>query len=158
MARNEFRISDGPVQAKFFRWPSSSPDGKRIVFQAVGRVYVQEGTSGAPKRVTPASFSPLEFAPAWSPDGRFISFVTWDDTGRGHVWKVAATGGTPQRLSREPGDYTDPAWTADGKQVIVARGDGATARGRTMTHNVWFDIVAFDAMASAAGIPGARSP
>ncbi len=154
MARNEFRISDGPVTAKFFRWPSSSPDGNRIAFQAVGRVYVQEGASGAPKRVTPTSFSPLEFAPAWSPDGRFISFVTWDDTGRGHVWKVASTGGTPQRLSREPGDYTDPTWTADGKQVIVARGDGATARGRTMTHNVWFDIVAFDAMATATGDTG----
>lgn len=154
MARNEFRISDGPVTAKFFRWPSSSPDGNRIAFQAVGRVYVQDGASGAPRRVTPASFSPLEFAPAWSSDGRFISFVTWDDTGRGHVWKVASTGGTPQRLSREPGDYTDPTWTADGKQVIVARGDGATARGRTMTHNVWFDIVAFDAMATAAGDTG----
>ncbi len=154
MARNEFRISDGPVTAKFFRWPSSSPDGNRLAFQAVGRVYVQQGASGAPKRVTPSSFSPLEFAPAWSPDGRFISFVTWDDTGRGHVWKVASSGGTPQRLSREPGDYTDPTWTADGKQVIVARGDGATARGRTMTHNVWFDIMAFDAMATAAGDTG----
>ena len=154
MARNEFRISDGPVQAQFFRWPSSSPDGRRIVFQAVGRVYVQEGASGTPRRVTPATFVPLEFAPAWSPDGRFISFVTWDDTGRGHVWKVAAAGGAPQRLTRAPGDYTDPAWTADGRQVIVARGDGATARGRTMTHNVWFDIVAFDALAPAAGDTG----
>jgi Tol biopolymer transport system component len=154
MARNEFRISDGPVRAKFFRWPSSSPDGKRIIFQAAGRVYLQDGASGAPKRVTSASFSPLEFAPAWSPAGRFISLVTWDDTGRGHVWKVAAAGGAPQRLSREPGAYTDPAWTADGKQVIVARGDGATARGRTMTYNVWFDIVAFDAMAPAAGGAG----
>jgi hypothetical protein len=29
MARNEFRISDGPIAARWFRWPSSSPDGKR---------------------------------------------------------------------------------------------------------------------------------
>lgn len=154
MARKEFRITDDPVQVKFFRWPSSSPDGRTIAFQAVGRVYAQDGAAGTPRRLTAAPFAPLEFAPAWSPDGRWISFVTWDDTGRGHVWKVPATGGMPQRLSRDPGDYTDPTWSADGRSVIVARGEGATARGRTMTHNVWFDVVRFDANAGAAGDSG----
>lgn len=150
MARNEFRITDDALQAKFFRWPSTSPDGKVIVFQAVGRVYVQEGDKGMPRRVTPDGFGPLEFAPAWSPDGRSIAFVTWDDTARGHVWKVDARGGQPQRLTREPGDYTDPVWTADGRGVIVARGEGATARQRTMTHNVWFDVVRVDANSMGA--------
>ncbi|MBK8247623.1 MAG: PD40 domain-containing protein [Gemmatimonadetes bacterium] len=154
MARKEFRISDDPVQAKFLRWPSSSPDGRTIAFQAIGRVYAQNGANGTPRRLTAAPFAPLEFAPAWSPDGRWISFVTWDDTGRGHLWKVPATGGMPQRLTRDPGDYTDPVWSADGRSVIVARGEGATARGRTMTHNVWFDVVRFDANAGAAGDSG----
>jgi Tol biopolymer transport system component len=146
MARKEFRLTDDPVQAKFFRWSSSSPDGKRLAFQALGRVHVQEGAAGTPRRLTPAAFGPLEFAPSWSPDGRFITFVTWDDSARGHVWKVPSVGGAPQRLSREPGDYTDPVWSADGRSVIVARGEGATARGRTMTHNVWYDITRFDAV------------
>lgn len=154
MARREFRITDDAVQAKFFRWSSSSPDGKRLAFQALGRVYVQDGAAGTPRRVTPASFGPLEFAPAWSPDGRTLTFVTWDDSARGHVWTVPATGGAPRRLSREPGDYTDPVWSADGKAVLVARGEGATARGRTMTHNVWYDITRFDANAAAAGDTG----
>lgn len=148
MARREFRITDDPVQVKFFRWSSSSSDGRRLAFQALGRVYVQDGAAGTPRRVTPASFGPLEFAPAWSPDGRTISFVTWDDSARGHVWTVPAAGGAPRRLSREPGDYTDPVWSADGKAVLVARGEGATARGRTMTHNVWYDITRFDASAA----------
>ena len=154
MARKEFRITDGAVQAKFFRWPSSSPDGRTIAFQAVGRVYAQDGATGTPRRLTPATFAPLEFAPAWSPDGRWVAFVTWDDTGRGHVWKVTASGGTPQRLTREPGDYTDPTWSGDGRGVIVARGEGATARQRTMTHNVWFDVMRLDANPSAAGDTG----
>ena len=154
MARHEFRITDDDIKAKFFRWPSSSPDGRTIAFQAVGRIYAQLGATGAPRRLTPNSFSPLEFAPAWSPDGRSVTFVTWDDTGRGHVYKVPATGGNPQRLTRDPGDYTDPTWSADGRSVIVARGEGATARQRTMTHNVWFDIVRIDANASAEGDTG----
>ena len=154
MARREFRIEDSPFAVKFFRWASASPDGKQIAFQAVGRVYVQAGTAGAPKRLTPPGFAPLEFAPAWSPDGRWISFVTWDDTGRGQLWKVASGGGAPQRLTSEPGDYADPVWSTDGREVIVARGEGATARGRTMTHNAWFDVVRVNANAPARGDSG----
>jgi len=148
MARREFRIADDSLAARYFRWPQSSPDGRWIAFQAVGRVYVQEGATGSPRRVTAAGFSPLEYSPAWSPDGRSIAFVTLDDTGRGHVWRAPAAGGAPQRLTREPGDYTDPVWSTDGRHVIVARGEGATARGRTMTHNAWFDVVRLDAGAA----------
>ena len=148
MARREFRIRDDSLAARYFRWPSSSPDGKRIAFQAVGRIYVQDGATGAPRRVTPAGFSPLEFAPTWSPDGRALAFVTWDDTGRGHVWTANADGSAPRRLTREAGDYTEPTWSADSRHVIVARGEGATARGRTMTHNTWFDVVRLDATAT----------
>ncbi len=154
MARREFRIEDTPLDVKFFRWSAASPDGKQITFQAVGRVYVQEGAAGKPRRLTPAAFGPLEFAPAWSPDAKWISFVTWDDTGRGHVWKSAVGGGAPQRLTSEPGDYTDPVWSADGREVIVARGEGATARGRTMTHNVWFDVVRLNATSTTRGDTG----
>ncbi|MCC6773502.1 MAG: PD40 domain-containing protein [Gemmatimonadaceae bacterium] len=154
MARNEFRISDDDIQAKFFRWPSSSANGASIAFQAVGRVYVQPAAGGTPRRLTPPSFSPLEFAPAWSPDGRSIAFVTWDDTGRGHVYRMPAAGGTPQRVTRHPGDYTDPTWSADGRSILVARGEGATARQRTMTHNVWFDVMRLDAGVSPTGDSG----
>ena len=88
-----YEFTDDPLNVRFFRWPSASADGKTIAFQAVGRVYVQEGPEGQPRRLTPPGFVPLEYSPVWSPDGRSIAFVTWDDTGRGHVWKAAATGG-----------------------------------------------------------------
>jgi Tol biopolymer transport system component len=154
MAKKEFRITDDPLQVKFFRWPTSTADGKLIAFQAAGRIYVQEGASGAPKRVTPASFEPLEYAPAWSPDGKSLAFVTWDDTARGHVWKVSASGGAPQRLTSEPGDYVDPVWSPDGQSVIVARGEGATARQGTLTHNTYFELVRVAANARQGGDAG----
>lgn len=135
MARREFRISDEAVKAQFVRWPSTNADGSLVAFQALGHVYVQRGASGSPQRVTPASFNALEYAPTWSPDGRTIAFVTFDDGNRGHLWTVPATGGAPTRLSRNEGDSVDPVWSPDGRSVVVARGDGATARGRTLTHN-----------------------
>jgi Tol biopolymer transport system component len=155
MARREFRITDDPLPIKFFRWPTATTDGRTIAFQAVGRIYVQEGASGAPRRVTPASFDPLEYMPAWSPDGRWLTFISWDDTARGHVWKVPAAGGAPQRLSRDPGDYANPAWSPDGQSVIVARGEGATARQSTLTHNAYFDLVRLVTNPPAAGDSGA---
>ena len=150
MARREFRITDEPVKAQFVRWPSATADGATIAFQALGRVYVQ-GKNGSPRRLTSASFTPLEYAPTWSPDGKWIAFVTFDDSARGGLWKVSGAGGVPVRLSREPGDFVDPVWSPDGRSVVVARGEGATARGRTLTHNGWFDLVRYSAATADTG-------
>ena len=156
MARKEFRVTDDALDIQFFRWATATADGGRIAFQAVGRIYAQDGAAGQPRRLTPATFDPLEYMPAWSPDGRWIAFVSWDDTVRGHVWKVPASGGAPQRLSREPGDYANPVWSPDGRSVVVARGEGATARQRTMTANAYFDLVRFAATPPAGGDAGTR--
>jgi Tol biopolymer transport system component/imidazolonepropionase-like amidohydrolase len=152
MARREFRITDEPVKAQFVRWPQATPDGATIVFQALGRIYSQSATNGAPRRLTPDGFKPLEYAPSVSPDGRWVTFVSIDDGNRGDLWKVATAGGAPVKLSREPGDYVDPVWSPDGQSVVVARGEGATARGRTITHNAWFDLTRFAAAGNDTGV------
>ncbi len=128
MARKEFRITDDPVKTKFIRWPSATADGSCIVFQALGHVYIQDSPGAAPRRVTATSFSALEYAPSISPDGRWITFATWDDSARGNIWRVATAGGVPSRVTKEPGDYTDPVWSPDGKWIVAGRGEGATAR------------------------------
>ena len=142
LAYEPFRIEDGPFPARFLRWHTASPDGSRLAFQAVGRIWVQPRAGGAAQRLTPSSFPDVqEFAPAWSPDGRWIAFTTWDDVEGGHVWRVESDGGQPERLTDEPGEYVHPAWSSDGSTLVLARGSGATRRGRTLTHNPWWDIV-----------------
>jgi Tol biopolymer transport system component len=141
MAFQPFRITDGPFDAKFLRWHTASPDGSRLAYQAVGRIWTQELPDGAPRRLTSEDFPLQEFAPAWSPDGRWIAFTTWVDGEGGHVWKVRSRGGNPQRLTSEAGEYVHPSWNADGSELVLVRGSGATARGRTVTHNPWWDVV-----------------
>ncbi|MGI9181659.1 MAG: amidohydrolase family protein [Longimicrobiaceae bacterium] len=152
MAHASFRISDEPFQVQFMRWQTASPDGRRLAFQSVGRIWIMDLPSGTPRRLTRESFEPLEYAPAWSPDGRWIAFTSWDDTGRGHLWKIPTGGGTPQQMSRESGDFVHPVWSPDGRQIVVARGAGSTAHGRTMTHNAWFDLVRIPASGGAAQV------
>ncbi len=141
MTRASFRITDDPFDVKFTRWHSASPDGSRVAFQAVGKIWVMDRAGGTPERLTPASFAPMEYAPAWSPDGRMLAFTTWEEPAEGHVWRVPATGGVPQRVSTEPGEYIHPVWAPDGRSLVVSRGSGATQRFRTLAWNPWYDLV-----------------
>ena len=128
-------------EARAIRWYSESPDGKRVAFQAVGHVWVMDLPSGTPRRLSPPTFVAFEYSPAWSPDGRSIAFTTWDEREGGHLWKVSSAGGTPHRLTTEAGEYINPSWSADGSQIVLARGAGETLRGRTWANNPWYDIV-----------------
>lgn len=139
------RISDGDVNVRYLRWASVSPNGRRLTFQALGRIWVQALPNGRPRRLTPAAFGPFEFQPAWSPDGQSIAFTTVDSLNRGALWRVAVSDGNaadaPKRLTRDAGEYMNPSWTPDGREIVVARGGGASARGSTIRRSGWFDVV-----------------
>jgi Tol biopolymer transport system component/imidazolonepropionase-like amidohydrolase len=135
------KVADGPVDVRFLRWATGSPNGRTLAFQALGRIYLMDLPSGSPRRLTPATFGPVEFQPAWSPDGRWIAFTTVDDANRGALWRVAATGGAPERLTADPGEYLNPSWSPDGREIVVARGAGATARASGLVRNPYFDLI-----------------
>lgn len=142
MAYRTFRITDEPFRARYLRWHTASPDGEIVAFQAVGRIWTVQGGGGEPRRLTGEGwFDGQEFAPTWSPDGGWIAFTTWDDLEGGHLWKIRASGGTPERLTSAPGEYLHPSWSPDGSELVLLRGAGATERGRTLTHNPWWDVV-----------------
>jgi len=150
------RISDGDVNVRYLRWASVSPNGRRLAFQSLGRIWVQTLPTGKPRRLTQTAFDPFEFQPAWSPDGQSIAFTTVDSLNRGALWRVAVTdgdaGGAPQRLTRDAGEYLNPSWTPNGREIVVARGGGASARGSSVRRSGWFDVVRVSANgATAAG-------
>ena len=141
-ARGVQKLSDGPVQVRFARWQTASPDGRRLLFQAVGRLWVMDLPDGTPHRLTPVSFEPLEYSGAWSPDGRSIAFASWDDVERGRLWRIPfGSAAEPEPLVAEAGEYVNPEWAPDGRSLVVTRGSGATARGRTWANNPWYEIV-----------------
>ena len=93
-----------------------------------------------PKRLTPASFTAVELSPAWSPDGQWVAFTTFDDEKLGALWKVRAGGGEPVRLTKVAGEYLQPAWSPDGRELVVTRGNGGFLRLHSMSNNTWYEL------------------
>ena len=114
------RVEQGPVRAHLIQVPSQSPDGKRLAFSALTHLYTMSIPDGSPTRIT--SSDSREFHPAWSPDGKWLAYVTWSTEG-GHIWKIRADRrDAPQQLTRVPGYYRNPAWSPDGQRLVAVYG------------------------------------
>ncbi|MGH7506961.1 MAG: amidohydrolase family protein, partial [Longimicrobiales bacterium] len=109
-----------------------SPDGQHLAFSALDRLYVADltytpdsavggGTRlvvGQPRRLTDMSIGEQE--PAWSPDGRWVAYVSWR-AGEGHIWRVGVEGGEPEQLTLAAAFYREPAWSPDGERIVAIR-------------------------------------
>ena len=124
----EYPIEDTPTfTAKQIRDATASPDGSRIVFTALDRLYVAELPDGTPRRLTSDEVG--EFQPIWSPDGRYVAYVTWDDNaGESHIRRVPAGGGTSTNLTTAPAYYQQLAWSPDGERIVAIRSEARNVR------------------------------
>jgi Tol biopolymer transport system component len=118
---NKFKVNTGSVEAGYIRSATASPDGKHLVFCAFEKIYIQDLPNGKVKLLAPQSNN--QFQPAWSPDGIWIAFVSWNDTVGGNVWKVPIEGGRAVQLTKEPAQYQWPAWSPDGQSIAVIKAD-----------------------------------
>src|SRR3546814_17154790 len=70
-----------------------------------------------------------QFQPAYSPDGRWIAFVTWSAVEGGHVWRFPSDGRVLERLTAKAGYYQSPVWAPDGKSIaFIGSNDIGTER------------------------------
>ena len=115
-----YKVDDSPtVKARLIRYPTISPDGKRVAFTAFNRIYVKHLSDGKPTRLTNSEDG--EFMPAWSPDGSTIAYVTWTRQG-GHINTVASTGGNSRRLTTNAAFYSYPTYSPDGTKIAFING------------------------------------
>lgn len=97
-----------------------SPDGKKLAFTALNRLYVMDFPNGTPKRLTKHNFT--EAQPSWSPDSKHLVFTTWNHP-EGHLYKVNVEGRSRvTKLTSEPGFYTSPAWSYNSNRIVFLKG------------------------------------
>jgi eukaryotic-like serine/threonine-protein kinase len=62
-------------------------------------------------------FAGLEDAPAFSPDGRSVAFVS-DSSSSRQIWVRLLAGGPPLQITRDAGDHLEPRWSQDSAAII----------------------------------------
>ena len=117
--------------AKAIKDMKLSPDGKTLVFNAVGYIWSKKMPNGKPKRLT--SDLNFEFEPSFSPDGKTIAYVTWTDEEKGAVRTVPIKGGTSKKLTSEKGIYRTPSYSSDRSKITYYKESGNGAMGSAYT-------------------------
>ena len=113
------------------RHPSLSPDGKWVVYDAGGDIYLQSVTGQTPINLTKDSPS-TEVTPAFAPDGESIAFQS--DRDGGGIFVMGRTGEAVRRVTTQG---FMPAWLPDGRQLLFST-EGLTYPGnRSTVSELW---------------------
>ncbi|MFD2167530.1 amidohydrolase family protein [Thalassotalea euphylliae] len=116
-------IDQAEFDVKMLRNVQVSPDGKRVIFEAMGNIYTRSLPDGKPKRLTKQK-DHFEFYPSFSRDGKKIVYATWDDEKLGDLRVVSSRGGKGKKITKEPGKYIEPSFSPDGKTVVYRKVSG----------------------------------
>jgi tricorn protease len=95
-----------------------SPTGKRVVVEARGEIFTIPAEKGDIRNLSNSSGS-AERDPAWSPDGKFVSYFS-DKSGEYKLVIESQDGlAAPREIALEkPSHYYTPSWSPDSKKLL----------------------------------------
>lgn len=119
----KFKNEAAPDQftARAIRQAVTSPDGRTLVFNAAGFLWKKTLPDGSPTRLTTGK--DLEFEPSFSHDGKYLTYVTWNDDEMGAIYRLNMTSSKyqPVRLTREKAIYREPSFHPTDINTLVYR-------------------------------------
>ena len=118
----ENKAFEDKFDVNVLRHAVTSPDGKSLIFNAVGYLWRHTFGDGETKRLT--NDKDFESEPAFAPDGNSIVYVTWNDENRGAIHTLDLRLGNHRKITTKKGIYRTPSYSPDGK-TIVFRKEGA---------------------------------
>jgi imidazolonepropionase-like amidohydrolase/Tol biopolymer transport system component len=96
-----------------------SPDGRQIVFDLLGDIYIMPIAGGQAKALR--SGLPMEVQPRFSPDGKSISFTS-DAGGGDNIWVMKVDGSDARQITKEDFRLLNNAvWMPDGNYIIARK-------------------------------------
>jgi imidazolonepropionase-like amidohydrolase/Tol biopolymer transport system component len=144
--RPEVEAAPASVTTRMPRFAALSPDGSRVVFETLGRLYLRDlAGNGAPRPLT-APDGDFQLFPSWSRDGSRIVFVSWNDQRLGEIRTVSADGSNLRTVTQQPGHYRRPRFSPDGALIVY---EASGSQG--LTSNRWADSTGVFRVPAAGG-------
>ncbi|NNE58871.1 MAG: amidohydrolase family protein [Hellea sp.] len=130
--RPDVEVAPSEFETNMPRYAQVSPNGRKVVYESLGKLYVRNVSGGAPKRLTRLPENIREYDPSWTRDGRHLTFISWSDEGLGTIHRINASGGGLTDLTVKPGHYRRPAMAPDGEYVVYEKNSGGF-----LTSDIW---------------------
>jgi dipeptidyl aminopeptidase/acylaminoacyl peptidase len=111
--------------------PQISPEGQWIAY-AMGTVSREEDKNEERIWMVPAAGGeamPLTAEdvssshPRWSPDGKYLAFLSARNEGKTQIWLLNRKGGEAQKLTDTPQDVDDFEWSPEGQRLVLVLRD-----------------------------------
>lgn len=126
--RFEQTIGRGKFEPKMIRDVATSPDGKTLVFHALGHLWVKSLPNGTPTRLT-GDTSRSEYQPNFSANGQKMLYTTWSDAEQGRIVEYDIATKTSRILTPKPGFYYGPRFSPDGSRIVYSKTSGSSLTG-----------------------------
>lgn len=117
----QVEVAPDSFRTRMVRWASVSPDGRQVVFESLGKLWIRPVAGGTPRRLVSGQEDVMQLWPSWSRDGRSIAFVSWTDAGLGQVQTVGASGGNARTVTPVAGHYARPVFSPDGRTIAFEK-------------------------------------
>jgi len=124
---NPTRLTNDPATTEFY--PSWSPDGQKVVYTANvtnqnnNEIYVVDADGTDATRLTESPG--FESAPAFSPDGTKIAFMS-DRDGDNEIFVMNSDGSDPTNITNNTTYDAAPSWSPDGSKIAIQSVRGGT--------------------------------
>src|SRR5271167_1900876 len=107
--------------------PQITPDGQWVAYivatidqkanRRVSRIWIAS-IGGTHPSVPFTSDTTSSTSPRWSPDGRFLAFLSARDGGRAQIWVLSRNGGEARRVSNLENGASSFEWSPDGTRFV----------------------------------------
>jgi len=118
------------------RYPTYSPDGRRIAFVSnrSGPMEIWTAQAGGenPVQLTTSHDPDVTSMPQWSPDGGQIAYIsTGISKPATNIFVIPSAGGVAQQVTDDGISHIFPSWSRDGRWIYFAKGDSVDSS------NIW---------------------
>ncbi|PYP76312.1 MAG: peptidase S9 family protein [Gemmatimonadetes bacterium] len=121
------------------REPQISPDGAWVAYtvstsdtaedRSTSAVWMASWDGSRNVRLTTSKSG--EHTPRWSPDGRWLAFLSSRDDDHTQLWLLDRLGGEGRKATTLPSDVDDYVWAPDGRRIALVAEDADTAKPKT---------------------------